>query len=85
MLFCPLIFFRKFFQDYDRLLSEFQTIWILIRSDSLSGLLWVQTVCKSYQQTKLVGNLKTKQKTAVLRAIMAASNDRLFPNKQKKT
>ena len=35
--------------------SECQTVWIQIRPDILSGLIWVQTVCKSYQQTTLVG------------------------------
>ena len=34
--------FRKFFQC--------QTLWIQIRPDILSGLIWVQTVCKAYQQ-----------------------------------
>ena len=27
-----------------------QTVWIQIRPDILSGLIWVQTVCKGYQQ-----------------------------------
>ena len=35
--------------------SECQTVWILIRPDILSGLILVQTVCKGYQQTTLVG------------------------------
>ena len=30
--------------------SECQTVWIQIRPDVLSGLIWVQTVCKGYQQ-----------------------------------
>ena len=30
-----------------------QTDWIQIRPDNLSGLIWVQTVCKSYQQITL--------------------------------
>ena len=34
-----------------RIPSECQTIWIQIRPDFLSGLIWVQTVCKGYQQT----------------------------------
>ena len=33
--------------------SEFQTVWIQIRPDILLGLIWVQTVCKHYQQTTL--------------------------------
>ena len=36
--------------------SECQTGWIQIRPDVLSGLIWVQSVCKGYQQTALVGN-----------------------------
>ena len=34
--------------------SECQTVWVQIRPDVLSGLFWVQTVCKDYQQTMLV-------------------------------
>ena len=37
------------------ILSECQTVWIQIRSDILSGQIWVQTVCKSYLQTTLLG------------------------------
>ena len=33
--------------------SECQTDWIQIRPDIMSGLIWVQSVCKSYQQTTL--------------------------------
>ena len=35
--------------------SECQTVWIKIRPDIMSGLIEVQTVCKGYQQTALVG------------------------------
>ena len=35
--------------------SDLQTVWIQIRPDVLSGLMSVQTVCKGYQQTTLVG------------------------------
>ena len=31
-----------------------QTVWIQIRTDVLSVLIWVQTVCKCYQQTTIV-------------------------------
>ena len=37
--------------------SECQTVWIQIRPNVLSGLIWVQSVCKSYQQTALGGTL----------------------------
>ena len=56
MLFCRLlvdfeiIFFRKIISGRP---SECQTDWIQIRPDILSGLILVQTVCKSYQQTTL--------------------------------
>ena len=35
--------------------SELQTDWSQIRPDVLSGLIWVQTVCKCYQQTTPAG------------------------------
>ena len=35
-------------------LSECQTVWIQIRTDILSILIWVQILCKGYQQTKEV-------------------------------
>ena len=35
--------------------SECQIAWIQIRPNVLLGLTWVQTVCKSYQQTTLGG------------------------------
>ena len=43
------LFFFKF--------SECLTVWIQIRSDIFSGLIWVQTVCKGYQQTTLAGKV----------------------------
>ena len=58
MLFCRLlIFFQN--QLFRKILSGIplacQTVWIQIRPDILFGLIWVQTVCKSYQQTTLIG------------------------------
>ena len=48
--------FETLFQE---LPSECQTVWIQIRPDILSGLIWVETVCKTacigYQQTTLGG------------------------------
>ena len=32
------------------ILTECQSVWFLIRADKMSGLIWVQTVCKGYQQ-----------------------------------
>ena len=37
-----------------RIPSQCQTVWIQIKPDILSGLIWVQTICKSYQQMTLV-------------------------------
>ena len=35
--------------------NECQTVWIQIRPDAMSGLIWVQIVCEGYQQTTVVG------------------------------
>ena len=56
---CLLIFtFKKslfFFKNtLSGIPSECKTIWIQIRPDVSSGLIWIQTVCKVYQQTTLV-------------------------------
>ena len=37
--------------------SESQTVWIQIRPDILVGLIWVQTVCESYQQATQSGRV----------------------------
>ena len=59
MLFCSLVIFFKINFFFEKILSgiplECQTVWIQIRPDILSGLVWVQTVCKGYQQMILVG------------------------------
>ena len=34
--------------------SEYQNVWTKIRTDILSVLIWVQTVCKDHQQTTKV-------------------------------
>ena len=43
--FFKIYFFEKFFQKH--YLS--QTVWIQIRTDNLSVLIWVHPVCKGYQ------------------------------------
>ena len=49
--------FERFFRNAKN--SESQTVLIQIRPDKTSGLIWVQTVCKGYQQTTLADkNLK---------------------------
>ena len=55
--FFKIIFFEKFFQE---LLSESQTVLIQIRADILSVLIWVQNVCKGYQQTTKVAASKER-------------------------
>ena len=50
--------------------SECHTVWFQIISDVLSGLIWVQTVCKCYQQTTLVGKeLKSEVSSPHFRAL----------------
>ena len=45
-------FQNKLFQNIlSGTLSECQIVWIQIRTDRMSVLIWVQTVCKGYQQT----------------------------------
>ena len=47
---------KKTFQTIlSRIPSGCQTVWIQIRPDILSGLIWVQTVCKIYLQTTPAG------------------------------
>ena len=56
MIFCSLHFFQNHL--YRNILSgipsDCQTVWVQIRPDNLSGLIWVQTVCKGFQRTTLV-------------------------------
>ena len=54
LFFCKINFFEKFFRVYHQ---SFQTFWIQIRPDILSGLIWIQTVCNCYYQTTLVGKV----------------------------
>ena len=47
------------YQLFRKILSgippDCQTGWILIRPVFMTDLIWVQTVCKGYQQTTIVG------------------------------
>ena len=58
MLFCRLLIFFFKINFLEKIPSgiapECQTVWIQIRPDILLCLIWVQTVCKCYQQTTLV-------------------------------
>ena len=54
------LFSKSFFRNiFSGIPSECQTVWIQIRPDVLSGLVWIQTVCNGYQQTTLVGKEDT--------------------------
>ena len=46
--------------------SECQIVWIQIRPDILSGLIWVQTVYKSYQQTTQGDRVKEIEILAII-------------------
>ena len=59
-LFCRLLIsFKIKIQLFRKILSgipsQCQTVSIQIKTDVLSVLIWVQTVCKGYQQMTLVG------------------------------
>ena len=43
----------KFKKNTLAISTECQTVWIQIRPNTLSGLIWAQTVCKGYQLTAL--------------------------------
>ena len=47
--------FKKIFQKY----QQCQTVWIYIRPDVFSGLIWVKTVCKGFNNTSGHQQLKT--------------------------
>ena len=49
-------FFEKLFSG---ILSDCQTVWIQVRPAFRRAWIWVQTVCKSYHQTTLVGQVST--------------------------
>ena len=56
-VFCRLLIFFKinFFKNITSgIPSKCQTVCIQIRPGVLSGLIWVQTICKGYQQTTLL-------------------------------
>ena len=59
MLFCHLWIFFKNLK-----LTEYQAVWIQIRSDVLSGLIWVQTVCKGYQLMTKVATSSDRVKSS---------------------
>ena len=48
-------FSKLTFKNLSGLPSECQTVWIQIRPYEMSSLIWVQTVCKGYQQKTHAG------------------------------
>ena len=48
-----LFFYLNFFLGIS---VESRAVWIQIMPDDLSGLIWIQIICKGYQQTTLVSN-----------------------------
>ena len=55
---CQSSFLKKSFRNK---ITEWQTVWTQIRSNSLLGLIWVKTVFKCYQQIILAGMELEKQ------------------------
>ena len=60
MLFgCLLIFFENnFLEKLFQECHQCQIVWIQIRPDIWSGLIWVQTVCNGYQMEKVAASKK---------------------------
>ena len=61
----------NFFHNYK---SEYQTVWIQIMPDILSGMIWVQTVCKvisSQQKWPLVAEYLMPMSNLILFQIVA--------------
>ena len=57
----------------------YQRVWILIRPDNLSGLIWVQTACKSYLQTTkelnmAINEILSEYPATILFELLPASN-----------
>ena len=81
--FCRLlIFFQNNFRKnkLSEIPSECQTVWILIRPYILSGLIWIKTVCKGYQQRTLVGrfNGPVQFKRRMMRIIVTTKGDNFW-------
>ena len=65
LLNCFMIFQNHLFQNIHSGKSKCQTVWIQIRPDVLSCLIWVQTVFKGHQQTTLESKELIKHKTSL--------------------
>ena len=71
-------FFGINFPFFKKLLSgtllECQTVWIQISTDFSSILIWLQTVCKGYQQTTKVSACRHRVRDLLLSAILCISS-----------
>ena len=62
-----------FFTNPSGTLSERQTVWIQIRNDVASALIWFQTVCKCYQQMIKVATICDASETEI-NILLVSSN-----------
>ena len=60
---CGFFLINFFKQNLSGIPSECLTAWVQIRSDKNSGLVWVQTVCKGYQQMTKVATSRERVKS----------------------
>ena len=69
-----------------KILSKCQTLWIKIRPDKMSGLIWIQTACNGYQQTTkedkelMCAKSKCSGKAYILRRKSLVSTDTVCNN-----
>ena len=75
-----LIFFQKlcFPKIISGKLSECQRVWIQIRTDILSVLIWVKTACKGYQSTKKL-QLETRELILIFKQLYITCMGPMFP------
>ena len=69
-LFCRLLILfqnQLFFQKISSGISPgCRAVWIQIRYNVLSGLKWIQTVCRGYQETRLVSRFVVNHQMTVV-------------------
>ena len=70
---CLLNFFQNwhFPKILSETLSECQMVWLQIRTEALSALIWIQTFCKDYQQMTKVATSKEWVKLVLVIHILA--------------
>ena len=72
-----------FFFFFSRIPSECQTIWIQIKPSIFFCLIWVQTVCKGYQQTTKVATKRGKSQNKEVFALSHLTMSDFSPLTQK--